>query len=65
MLTRSGERSPYSAPQSASASAPISASANSRTIARSRSGLASSNCLRSQSLMSIVVSTTVFLLASS
>jgi hypothetical protein len=46
MLTRSGERSPYGAPQSASASAPISASAKSCTIARNRSGLACSSCLR-------------------
>src|ERR671931_862440 len=63
MLTRSGERSPYWAPQSASASAPISASAKSCTIARSRSGLACSSCLRSQLESSIVVSTTVLLLA--
>src|SRR5919201_2115217 len=63
MLTRSGERSPYGAPQSASASAPISASAKACTIARNRSGLACSTCLRSQLESSIVVSTTVLLLA--
>jgi hypothetical protein len=40
-------------------SAPISASAKSGTIARSRSGLACSSCLRSRLESSIVVSTTV------
>src|SRR5215211_4152507 len=63
MLTRSGERSPEGAPQSASASAPISASAKSCTIARKRSGLACSSCLRNQLSKSIVLSTTVLLLA--
>jgi len=47
-FTRSGERSPYPAPQTLSASALISASANSFTIARNKSGCACSSCLHNQ-----------------
>src|SRR3954451_2584256 len=45
-LTRCSLRSPYPAPQTASASALINASANVLTIARNRSGLAASICSR-------------------
>jgi hypothetical protein len=48
-LVRSSLRTPYGAPQIASASALISASANVFTIARSRSGLAVSTCSRRKS----------------
>src|SRR3954452_19211368 len=44
MLVRSAERAPYSAPQTASASADISVLMNVVSICRSRSGLAWASC---------------------
>ena len=54
MFVRSWLRSPYPAPQTASASAPISASAKVCTIERSRSGLAWASCSSSQPETSIL-----------
>jgi hypothetical protein len=61
-LVRSSERSPYEAPQIASASSPITRSTNSFTISRNRSVSPSSTCLRTYERPSIVLSTTALLL---
>jgi hypothetical protein len=54
VLVRSWLRTPYSAPQTASASAPISACTNVVIICRSRSGEASASCSVSQPDRSIL-----------
>jgi hypothetical protein len=54
VFVRSSLRSPYPAPQTASASALISDCANDLTIERRRSGLACSRCSCSQPDMSIL-----------
>jgi hypothetical protein len=58
-VVRSSLRSPYGAPQIASASAPINASANVFTMLRSKSGLASSSCSSNQPDRSILGPTAI------
>src|SRR3954454_4536184 len=63
MLVRSAERAPYSAPQTASASADISVLMNVVSICRSRSGLAWASCSDRKWAGSILLSAVIALVS--